>query len=64
MDSVMGGLGMPQLNAKDREILIECFDYDRNRQITRSDLAQMMTRCVEGRERDRKNLLLSTMPRQ
>lgn len=42
----MAGLGMPQLNAKDREILIECFDYDRNRQITRSDLSQMMNRCV------------------
>ena len=49
LDTVMGGLGMGLLNAKDREILIECFDYDRNKVITKSDISQMMNRCKEGR---------------
>jgi hypothetical protein len=56
LDGVMSGLGMGLLNAKDREILIECFDYDRNKVVTRSDIAQMMTRCKDGRERERKEL--------
>lgn len=56
LDGVMSGLGMGLLNAKDREILIECFDYDRNKTITRSDIGQMMTRCKDGRERERKDL--------
>lgn len=46
MDSVMHGLGLAPLNKKDREILIECFDYDRNKVITKSDLSQMMACCI------------------
>lgn len=61
LDAVMGGLGMGLLNAKDREILIECFDYDRNKIVTRSDIAQMMTRCKDGRERERKELQTSLL---
>jgi hypothetical protein len=51
LDGVMTGLGMGLLNAKDKEILVECFDYDRNKSITRNDISQMMNRCKEGRER-------------
>jgi hypothetical protein len=61
LDAVMGGLGMGQLNAKDREILIECFDYDRNKTITKNDIAQMVTRCKDGRERERKELQASSL---
>lgn len=42
----MQNLGMNTLNAKDREILIECFDYDKNKQISRRDIAEMMDICV------------------
>jgi hypothetical protein len=45
LESVMVGLGMAPLNSKDREILVECFDYDRNRQITRADLQQLTRLC-------------------
>jgi hypothetical protein len=51
MDSVMVAMGMAPLNSKDREILLECFDYDRNKVITKSDLSQMMEKCTLGRER-------------
>lgn len=61
LDGVMAGLGMGLLNTKDREILIDCFDYDRNKSITRNDIAQMMSRCKEGRERERKELQASQM---
>ena len=49
IDSVMQSLGMPSLNSKDKEILIECFDYDRNKAVTKSDLAEMAKRCTQGR---------------
>lgn len=61
LDAVMGGLGMGLLNAKDREILIECFDYDRNKAVTKSDISQMVTRCKDGRERERKELQASAL---
>lgn len=61
LDGVMSGLGMGPLNAKDKEILVECFDYDRNKVVTRNDISQMMTRCKDGREREKKILHGSTV---
>lgn len=61
LDTIMTGLGMGLLNTKDREIMIECFDYDRNKTITRSDVSQMMSRCKEGRERERKEIQASLL---
>ncbi len=54
IDSVMHSLGMASLNAKDKEILVECFDYDRNKAVTKSDLAEMKKRCYQDREKQRK----------
>ena len=34
LDKVMGELGYNQLNRKDKEIMVECFDYDRDNHIT------------------------------
>jgi len=42
----MISLGLNPLNAKDKEILIECFDYDRNKVVTRSDIQTMVSTCI------------------
>lgn len=54
LESVMAGLGFNSLNNKDKQILIECFDYDRNKSITRSDIEAMMNMCIKTREDIRK----------
>ena len=48
VDELMTSLNMPVLNAKDREILIECFDIDRDGSITREDLGKIMELCDGG----------------
>ena len=42
LESVMRGLGMAPLNSKDREILIECFDFNRDKAVTKEDLYALM----------------------
>jgi hypothetical protein len=46
MEGVMVSLGLNPLNAKDKEILIECFDYDRNKVVNRGDIHRMVSTCV------------------
>lgn len=68
LDKVMGDLGLNELNRKDKEIMVECFDYDRDNQITEGDLKTMM-KVVTGarqerkkKEKSRKQSTLKTMP--
>lgn len=46
MENVMVGLGLNPLNAKDKQILIECFDYDRNKVVSRGDIQTMVSSCI------------------
>ena len=38
LDKVMGELGYNELNKKDKEIMVECFDYDRDELIGGEDI--------------------------
>jgi hypothetical protein len=39
-------LGINKLNKKDKEILFECFDYNKDNSITKKDLEELMDRAV------------------
>lgn len=43
------------MNRKDKEIMVECFDYDRDGLIGEKDLESMMDRVVGLREEKKKN---------
>ena len=45
LDELMINLNMPVLNARDREILVECFDFDRGGGVGRDDLSTLMEMC-------------------
>jgi hypothetical protein len=68
LDRVMSELGLNGLNRKDKEIMVECFDYDRDNHITEGDLNTMM-KVVTGarqekkkKEKSRKQSTLKTVP--
>ena len=50
LDSVMTSLPMPTLTPKDRELLVECFDFDRDGSINQEDLFQLMNLCKKGED--------------
>lgn len=50
LEGVMTSLAMPALTPKDRELLIECFDFDRDGSISSEDLVQLMSLCKKGDE--------------
>ncbi len=54
----MGELGYNELNKKDKEIMVECFDYDRDGAIRGEDLGAMVKVVGKARQEKNKKVLL------
>lgn len=50
-------MGYNELNRKDKEIMVECFDYDRDGVITEKDLSSMMKVVVGARQEKKKKIV-------
>ncbi len=68
LDKVMGELGHNELNKKDKEIMVECFDYDRDGLIRGEDISAMVKVVGKVRQEKKKKFVsrkqstIKTMP--
>ena len=58
LDKVMGEVGYNELNKKDKEIMVECFDYDRDGLIRGEDISGMVKVVGKVRQEKKKKFML------